>query len=76
MEKKLLACFFFLPGCEQFTDLLSFPVVGDIQMIQMWLNSGCSLSSVTAPGNWGRSAAGRFTGYNPGRLSDDDVFSG
>lgn len=42
------------PGleCDAFTDLLSFPLVGDIQMFQVHLSLVHSVFPVLASGNW------------------------
>jgi len=50
-------------GCEAFTDLLSCPSVGDIQMTLERPSSVNSLSSETSPGDWEHSPAGRFKAY-------------
>lgn len=47
-------------GCEEFTNLLSFPFVGKTQMIQVQLSLVHSLFSVTSPGSWAGLPAGRF----------------
>lgn len=39
-------------GCDEFTDLPSFPSVGDVQMLLVWLSLAHSLFPVKAPGNW------------------------
>lgn len=50
-------------GCEEFTDLLSFPVMGDIQMILAQLSLVRSLFPVMSPGNWEHLPAKRFKDY-------------
>ena len=50
-------------GCKEFTNLLSFPLVGDIQMILVLLSLVHSLFSVATPGNWEHLPAGKFKDY-------------
>ncbi len=47
-------------GCEEFTDLLSFPLVVDIHMFLVSLSSVNSHFPVLSPGCWGHLPAERF----------------
>lgn len=50
-------------GCEEFTDLLSFPLTGDIQLILVQISLVQFLFPVMSPGNWEHLPVGRFKDY-------------